>query len=265
MGFIRICCLFAIAFLFFSHNALATGDCDFNGTVTIAEVQSAINMFLGLKPPAPCVDEDLSGSVNIAEVQKTINTFLGLLPAGPTFSISGQVSSDGSGLSDVTMALTRAGSISVTTDTSGNYTFSGLTNGSYTITPRKTGFDFSPASSPQTVNDANISAVNFTATSTQSARIVACPPSGTTNVTIQNFAFTPSLVTVNANDIVKWTNNDASTHTVTSGSTPPIGDGTFSSGNLGGGTDVCVQFPTAGSYAYFCSIHNFMTGSVTVQ
>ena len=54
------------------------GDCDHNGTVTIAEVQSAINMFLGLKTAAACVDQDVSGGVSIAEVQKTINSFLGL-------------------------------------------------------------------------------------------------------------------------------------------------------------------------------------------
>jgi hypothetical protein len=54
------------------------GDCDSSGTVTIAEVQSAINMFLGLKTVAACVDQDSSGGVSIAEVQKTINSFLGL-------------------------------------------------------------------------------------------------------------------------------------------------------------------------------------------
>jgi hypothetical protein len=54
------------------------GDCDNDGTVTIAEVQSAINMFLGLKPVAACVDKDGVGGVTIAEVQKVINSFLGL-------------------------------------------------------------------------------------------------------------------------------------------------------------------------------------------
>jgi len=46
--------------------------------VTIAEVQSAINMFLGLKLVAGCVDTDDNGIVSIAEVQKGINSFLGL-------------------------------------------------------------------------------------------------------------------------------------------------------------------------------------------
>ena len=54
------------------------GDCDYTGTVTIAEVQSAINMFLGLNAVDACVDQDGAGGVSIAEAQKTINSFLGL-------------------------------------------------------------------------------------------------------------------------------------------------------------------------------------------
>ena len=54
------------------------GDCDNSGTVTIAEVQSGINMFLGLKAAEACVDQDGVGGVSIAEVQKVINSFLGL-------------------------------------------------------------------------------------------------------------------------------------------------------------------------------------------
>lgn len=54
------------------------GDCDGNGAVSIAEVQSAINMFLGINPVAVCVDMDDSKGVTIAEVQKVINGFLGL-------------------------------------------------------------------------------------------------------------------------------------------------------------------------------------------
>ena len=54
------------------------GDCDNSGTVTIAEVQSSINMFLGLKTVDACVDQDGTGAVSISEVQKVINSFLGL-------------------------------------------------------------------------------------------------------------------------------------------------------------------------------------------
>ena len=54
------------------------GDCDGNGTVSIDEVQSGINMFLGLKQVQNCVDMNNGGSVTIDEVQKVINAFLGL-------------------------------------------------------------------------------------------------------------------------------------------------------------------------------------------
>lgn len=56
----------------------APGDCNDDGSVTIAEVQSAINMFLGLKAAEACVDQDGTGGVSIAEIQKVINSFLGL-------------------------------------------------------------------------------------------------------------------------------------------------------------------------------------------
>jgi hypothetical protein len=78
---------------------------------------------------------------------------------GTTWSISGNA-----GTAGATVTLSGAGTASVTADTSGNYTFPNLTNGSYTVTPTKSGFTFSPASLPVTVNGANVTSVNFTAT-----------------------------------------------------------------------------------------------------
>lgn len=180
-----------------------------------------------------------------------------------TFGIFGMVTSGGLGLSGVTMMLSEAGSATATTDGGGAYIFSGLANGRYTIRPSKTGFTFNPPSSGQIITGANITAVNFIATSAQD-RIVACPSSGTTNVTIQDFLFIPSAVTVNVNGIVKWTNIGPSTHTVTSG-TLPNNDGRFHSGNLATGANICVQFLAAGPCPYFSAIDPSMTGSVMVQ
>jgi len=81
-----------------------------------------------------------------------------------TYSVSGQVTSNGSGLSGVTVALSGTSSATTITNAGGNYTFTGLYNGSYTVTPSRTGFTFNPASSPQTVSGANIPGVNFSAT-----------------------------------------------------------------------------------------------------
>ena len=54
------------------------GDCDGSGTISIDEVQSAINMYLGLKAITTCVDTSGEGAVSINEVQKVINGYLGL-------------------------------------------------------------------------------------------------------------------------------------------------------------------------------------------
>ena len=102
------------------------------------------------------------------------------------------------------------------------------------------------------------------AVSSASAKIVTCPTTTSTSVSISQSAFQPPNVSITVNDIVKWTNNDSITHTVTSG-TPGSQDGNFDSGNLTPNTSVCIQFLAAGSYSYFCTIHVFMTGIVKVQ
>jgi len=53
------------------------GDCNGDGTVSIAEVQSAINMYLEIIPVEECVDVNDNDKVSIGEVQKVINNHLG--------------------------------------------------------------------------------------------------------------------------------------------------------------------------------------------
>jgi hypothetical protein len=79
-----------------------------------------------------------------------------------TFSISGTISPAANG-SGATVALSGAASATTTADTSGNYSFNGLANGNYTVTPSKTGFSFSPVNQAVPVSGANITAINFTA------------------------------------------------------------------------------------------------------
>jgi plastocyanin len=191
-------------------------------------------------------------------------TGLNFTATSAPYSISGRVTLNGSGLSGVVIGARGPGSATTltettTTDVSGNYTFTNIANGDYTITPTEAGFDFSPTSSHQTVSGADIIGVNFTASSTQNPYNVTCPPSGTTNITIQDFVFTPQNVTIGTNGIVKWTNNGPSVHTVTG---QYLYYGNF---NLQVGASTCVQFPATGTYLYFCTIHPSMAGFVTVQ
>lgn len=81
----------------------------------------------------------------------------------PTFTISGKVkTSDGSALSGATINLTGATTAYRTTGNDGTYSFTGLKNGSYTLTPSLTGHTFSPANRQVTVNSANVTGQDFT-------------------------------------------------------------------------------------------------------
>jgi hypothetical protein len=80
--------------------------------------------------------------------------------AVPTFNISGTIS--GAGGNAATVALSGAATANVTADAFGNYTFTGLANGAYTVTPSKTGYTFTPANAAVTISNANASGVNFT-------------------------------------------------------------------------------------------------------
>jgi hypothetical protein len=62
-------------------------------------------------------------------------------------------------------------SATTTTNSSGNYSFAGLVNGSYTITPSKSGFSFTPTSLAETVSGANITTANFTAQAVQASSL----------------------------------------------------------------------------------------------
>jgi plastocyanin len=239
----------------------ATTTTDTNGNFTFSTLSNGSYIVTPSNTGFTFAPMNSSKTVNSANI--TGVDFTATVNTNPTFSISGTVTSGGIGLAGVTMTLSGTGSATATTDTNGNYTFSTLLNGNYIVTPSKTGFTFAPINSPQTVNSANITGVNFTATAALTVQLVACPGSGTTPVTIQDFNFSPSSVTVSANAIVQWTNNGPSTHTVTS-TTVPV-NGSFDSSNISPGTSVCFKFTAAGTYNYHCSIHNTMTGVVTVQ
>ena len=79
-----------------------------------------------------------------------------------------------------------------------------------------------------------------------------------TAVTIDNFTFSPAVLTVKLGTTVTWKNHDDIPHTVVSAgkfrSKTMDTDGTFS-----------FTFTAPGDYKYFCSLHPHMTGMVKVE
>jgi hypothetical protein len=82
-------------------------------------------------------------------------------PPPATYGISGTIGPSASG-SAVTVTLSGATSAKTTTDSSGNYSFSSLASGNYTVTPSKSQFSFSPSSQSKTITS-DVTGVNFTA------------------------------------------------------------------------------------------------------
>ena len=85
-----------------------------------------------------------------------------------------------------------------------------------------------------------------------------------TGVTVKSFQYMPAEIPVTRGASVQWTNQDQILHTVTSG-TPGAPDGTFNGSMDGVGSTYSFEFKTAGSYAYYCSRHESMTGKVVVR
>jgi len=94
-----------------------------------------------------------------------------------SYTISGQVTLSGAGLSGVTVPLSTGPT--ATTTGSGNYSFTNLPSGSYTVTPSLSGYSFSPLTPKFTNITANKTA-NFTASIvTIAARAVSIKLVGT--------------------------------------------------------------------------------------
>lgn len=82
----------------------------------------------------------------------------------------------------------------------------------------------------------------------------------TYNVEIRDFAYSPSSLLIQPGDTVIWKNKDSVGHTVTSDS----GD-ELDSSLLGNGDSYSYKFTTIGNYAYHCTPHPYMKGTVIVE
>ncbi len=81
-----------------------------------------------------------------------------------------------------------------------------------------------------------------------------------TSVDIRNFAFEPKTLTVTAGTRVVWTNRDDEPHLIRS-----AGNTFAASKALDTSDSYAVTFAKPGTYAYYCSIHPMMVGTIIVQ
>jgi uncharacterized protein YggE len=97
---------------------------------------------------------------------------------------------------------------------------------------------------------------------TDSATVTIVPGSSDANNPI---FYEPSEVTVQAGTLVRWFNKDSAAHTVTSGNPgAPDSGAMFDSGLIRPGESFEHAFTGLGTYSYFCQLHPWKIGKVTV-
>jgi hypothetical protein len=131
------------------------------------------------------------------------------------FSMSGTINPTSAG-NGASVTLSGAASASATADSSGNYTFTGLPNGSYMVTPKHTGYAFTPGNQSATVNGANVTGVNFTATlQTFSISGTISPSAGGSGATVTLSGAGNATATANSSGAYTLTGLTSGSYTIT--------------------------------------------------
>jgi plastocyanin len=91
----------------------------------------------------------------------------------------------------------------------------------------------------------------------------ASQKTGTTDtITIKNFMFSPDSLTVAPGAVVTVRNEDSVTHTLTDKTDQTL----FNTGSVGPDQTKTFKAPDKpGSYPFFCTIHQYMTGTLVVR
>jgi len=85
--------------------------------------------------------------------------------------------------------------------------------------------------------------------------------------TLTDTAFQPNPANIQVGDIVRWTNNDNTIHTVIESNPSTGGDveGGFASEILGPSVTFEHTFNQTGTFEYYCNLHPQMVGTIIVS
>ena len=127
------------------------------------------------------------------------------------------------------------------------------------VSPRNVTPFNQPRPAFSTFTSFNITTVTTSTSTTALTQVqVSILPNAGTDTTSPGYSPQQIVVVIGVNNTVTWVNNDNVPHTVTAK------DGSFDSGNLNPGQSFTYTFTKAGTYAYTCTYHSWMNGTVIV-
>ena len=98
------------------------------------------------------------------------------------------------------------------------------------------------------------------------AEVVSIPAgSGAPGCEETNECYIPSALIITPDTSVIWENNDNAAHLATSGTPDGGPDGVFDSGMIMAGDTFEHEFSDKGEFDYYCIVHPWMVGTVTVE
>ena len=158
-----------------------------NGSYTVTPTKAGYSF----TPPSQNVVVNNAGQSGINfTAQSTVSTY----------TISGNISPSAGG-SGATVALSGAATGTTSGDANGNFSFAQLSNGTYTITPSKNGYIFTPPSQTVGVSGADVGSVDFTA-SAQSSNITMDAKVSADGTAASSTIGTSAFNTASANELL---------------------------------------------------------------
>jgi hypothetical protein len=152
-----------------------------------------------------------SGAVQNIQLAGADVTGIDFTSVAQTFKLTGMVT--GAGASGALISLNGAATSSTTTDSSGNYSFLGLANGSYTLRASKAGYTFTPTSQNVTIAGTDVVATTF-ASATTYAISGTITGAGSTGVTVTLSGTSSATTTTDSSGNFSFTVVDG-TYTIT--------------------------------------------------
>lgn len=174
-------------------------------------------------------------------------------------TLEGRVSGPGGGVPDARVTLSGGGSTETNRD--GDFSFSGLEPGQFTVSVQPPS-DFrlatgEEASKSATVASGGTASVNW-------GVVLIDTQARTVEVALNASSFSSADVTIPVGSTVNWVNQTAITHTISPDDPDQTGvweDVTIS----GEGTEFDHTFGSTGTFDYVCKLHAGMTGVVRVH